>query len=266
MQAIHASTTSRRALLGAVSALPLAAVPMVARAGSADAELIRLCAAFDACEMRLSAIFNPVPGGYDEETANAEAKPNYERMSALLDHLEAAHATTPEGILARARPLGVHAGEGAYCLDIGPTWAGRLVAVLLRDALGLSGMPIPAALLNAGAEEALPAAITSAAASPHPDAELIRVCAEHLVNWDAYNAYDGNLEPRDNPLWHAYERTFDAIESAEPQTIDGIIAKARAAKAEAQQPDGDEDPGFGEGAEWAWDLVNDLLRINGTVA
>ncbi len=157
---------TRRALLagaGAAVALPGAIAPAGA-SPCPDADLIRLCGAFDACEMRLSAIFNPVPDDYDEETANAEAKPNYERMSALLDRMEAAHATTPEGILARARTLGVHAGEGAYCMDIGPTWAGRLVAVLLRDALALSGLPIPAMLLNpgSGAERAAVAPVVAA--------------------------------------------------------------------------------------------------------
>jgi hypothetical protein len=41
-----------------------------------------------------------------------------------------------------------------------------------------------------------------------------------------------------------------------------VLAKARAAKAQAQHPNGREDPSAGMGQDWAWDIVNDLLRIN----
>jgi hypothetical protein len=71
-----------------------------------------------------------------------------------------------------------------------------------------------------------------------------------------------DLEADDNPLWHAYERTREAIIDAEPQTVAGMVAKARAAKVEALQPDGQEVPADCVAATWAWDIVNDLIRLN----
>lgn len=98
-----------------------------------------------------------------------------------------------------------------------------------------------------------------------PDAELIRLCEEHVANLCAYcgSAFDGEFE--NDPLWHAYERTRDAMHDAKPQTIEGMLAKARATKAEALGVDGkDREPPFHCPADhWAWDLVNDLLRLNG---
>jgi hypothetical protein len=95
------------------------------------------------------------------------------------------------------------------------------------------------------------------------DADLIRLCAEHAANMDAYNRDCSDLEPEDNALWAAYERTRDAISKAVPQTVEGMMAKARAAKAEAREPTGGENPQGCPAADWAWDLVNDLLRLNG---
>jgi len=45
-----------------------------------------------------------------------------------------------------------------------------------------------------------------------------------------------------------------------------MLAKARVAKLAAQNPDGTEEPEGSMAAVWAWDLVNDLLRIHGTGA
>lgn len=101
------------------------------------------------------------------------------------------------------------------------------------------------------------------AAMPNPDAALIQACAEHIVNLNTYNRDGGYLECEDDPLWAAYVRTRDAVACAEPQTLEGMTAKAHAAKAEAQCPGGVECPGNGPAARWAWHLVNDLLRMTG---
>ena len=54
------------------------------------------------------------------------------------------------------------------------------------------------------------AATGAAAAEQNPDAELIRICARHCVNMDAYNSSDeinGLFETGDKPLWTAYLET-----------------------------------------------------------
>jgi hypothetical protein len=96
------------------------------------------------------------------------------------------------------------------------------------------------------------------------DAEVIRVCAEHIVNVAAYNSGDIAAEFENDPLWLAYRRTCDAICEAKPQTMAAVLAKARAAKADAAQMDGSEAPADGPAARWAWDLVNDLIRLDET--
>ena len=92
------------------------------------------------------------------------------------------------------------------------------------------------------------------------DADLVRICAEHVVNMEAYNRDGGMLSAGEpDPLWTAYAQTREAISAAKPRTLQGMLAKARAAKAEARQPDGTHDPEGSPAEEWAWDLVNDLL-------
>ena len=110
------------------------------------------------------------------------------------------------------------------------------------------------------------AALVLAPSVGDPDADLIRICAEHIVNWDAYNRYGGHLEPAVDPLWLAYERTLDFISEARPETLAGLAAKARAAKIEAliDERGTKEDLEFtGMHGQWAWDLVNDLVRLQG---
>ncbi len=99
--------------------------------------------------------------------------------------------------------------------------------------------------------------------APHPDAALIELCRQHPLNMDAYNTSPAEIEDADdNPFWIAYSETRDGIGDAQPATMAGILAKCRAAKAEAG-PDGDEDPDGTPAADWAWDIVNDLLRLYG---
>jgi hypothetical protein len=59
---------------------------------------------------------------------------------------------------------------------------------------------------------------------------------------------------------------MDAISNAQPSTLEGLQAKACAAKAEARTPDGSEHPDGSIAAHWSWDLVNDLLRLTGGAA
>ena len=97
--------------------------------------------------------------------------------------------------------------------------------------------------------------------APNPDAELIRICEAHPAIIGAVNEYGSGED--DCPLWQVYERSRNAINAAVPVTLAGMVAKARAAKAEARNLDGTESPNGCPAETWAWDLVNDLLRLEG---
>jgi hypothetical protein len=106
-------------------------------------------------------------------------------------------------------------------------------------------------------------AIPQAATAPNPDAELIRVCQEHLTNLLTYNITPNKRDDSENcPLWAAYCRTADFIAAAEPQTMAGVLAKARIATHEAMS-DGDPSEFSFTCHAWAWDLLWDLLRLAG---
>ena len=96
------------------------------------------------------------------------------------------------------------------------------------------------------------------------DTDLIRTCHLHPAYIKAYNLHGGDLELEKDPLWKAYEQSRDAISDFEPKSIAGMLAKAHAAKAEAANKDGTENPDGTMAATWSWDLVNDLLRLFGT--
>jgi hypothetical protein len=107
-----------------------------------------------------------------------------------------------------------------------------------------------------------------AAADGHPDAELLRACAEHMVNLRAVLASPGCTDaPGGHPAWEAYQRTHDAINAAEPATMAGVLAKARVAMSEGVSDnlfEGEHAHGFGFTAHaWAWEVLQDLVRIQG---
>ncbi len=127
--------------------------------------------------------------------------------------------------------------------------------------------PSRRALLTRQSVAAVAAAIPAATmAAPSPDAALIALCERHMANHRAYNASTFEGEFEDDPLWLAYETTREAVAGAHPQTLAGMAAKARAAVLEASWPDGSIRPEGTQGAAWAWNLVNDLLRLEGGVA
>ena len=109
------------------------------------------------------------------------------------------------------------------------------------------------ALFGGAAVLAVTPSIGSAAAPAALDAALAALVDQHIRNRDAVNAYDGPLDVTDCPLWQAYSATLDAIDEAEPQTMAGILAKARAAVAEDEQT----------GEQWGLDIAHDLLRLAG---
>lgn len=91
------------------------------------------------------------------------------------------------------------------------------------------------------------------------DQELMGLCAQHIVNRKAL--LDCPLDPDNSPHWAPYASTHDAISAARPTTLAGLAAKAQAAKSEARIQAGEEDPCNGSALQWAWDLVNDLVRL-----
>lgn len=95
----------------------------------------------------------------------------------------------------------------------------------------------------------------------NPDAKLISCCADHAKYMAAVK--DAPDEAEDGPAWRAYEDNRDAISAAMPQTLAGMVAKARAAKLEATFWDSSENIDGTMGQPWAWDLVNSLLRLAG---
>ena len=145
-------------------------------------------------------------------------------------------ATTLVGALVKALVLADGIDNGATVA------AGRLADSVRADAIRLGLMP--------------------GEPSPSPDEALIVACAQHPAIVAAYNAAEGD----DDLLWDAYEVNRDAIGAAEPQTMAGMLAKARAAKVEALAPDGTERPQNCPAEAWAWDLANDMLRLYGGAA
>ncbi|MBX6745235.1 MAG: hypothetical protein IRY87_24635 [Acetobacteraceae bacterium] len=104
--AIH-STYSRRALLAAAAALPVAGIPAAATAASPNAELLRLCAELEAVE----AVRAPLE---DEQSNTRCDDPRYRELEELLreptarwrdlfDQITQTPARTLEGMQAKAK-------------------------------------------------------------------------------------------------------------------------------------------------------------------
>jgi hypothetical protein len=112
----------------------------------------------------------------------------------------------------------------------GPSEAKRLRAVPRTGAehvATISAMPASSGGAYSGITDSVIHADTS-----HPDAELIRICAEPGVNIDTHNrSGDDGRDLAVDPLWLAYERPRDAIRDGKPRTREGVLAKAPAAKA-----------------------------------
>jgi hypothetical protein len=219
-----------------------------------DAVVLATCEQFMAIERSLIA-------AYDDRDAAIEAIPKAERIAyehavdALLDPIRekraviifALHdlrATTLEGVIAKAGAFALwdsgemqrSAGEGDN--DSMMNWG------VFRDLLALK------------VEQDAPRKQAA-----DPDADLIELCERHRIDRDAVNADEGDMDD-DDPVWRAYVRTRDAISDARPQTMVGVLAKARAAKASARMPNGSESVD-GMAHEWAWEVVGDLVRLHG---
>lgn len=112
------------------------------------------------------------------------------------------------------------------------------------------------------------AAGVPALAGDHPDAELVRLCRQHVSNLRAFLAAPSPAtfeeeESNPCPFQAAWQHTTRLINEAEPRTMVGVLAKASAAMSEATV-DGAHADGFSYTCHaWAWDLMQDLARIHG---
>jgi hypothetical protein len=210
------------------------------RPSPADAELLAVCAQFEALEHRMRAIGNN-PGSLTDQEAEAQVRALDTGLNPLLDRLGELKAATASGIHARAHLLAVHNPNNDYSFDYPDSVAGRLLRYLRRDAM------------------ALPLVADSV------DADLIRLCDQHIVDMDTFNQHKGATRAHEK-LGRAYDRSLDAISQATPRTIAGIVAKARAAKHQATGPNGDGETGGSIAEQWALQIVNDLVRVGGVTS
>ena len=108
-------------------------------------------------------------------------------------------------------------------------------------------------------------ATTSISTPAGGDAELIRMCDAHAARLAAAND-DG---PDNDAADLAYRASVDFINDTKATTLAGLLAKARAAKAEAAAfySDSDEEHWQNGPAEnWAPDVCNELLALFGSAA
>ena len=129
-------STRRHLLAGAAGALAAGvSMPVVAKVAYGDipstrpdAELIAVCAEFDACERRTAIIHSTGPDCVmDDGEAGLASAPFFARMELLLDRMDELRATTPAGIQARAHCLAQHGGHGQYDFGARDTMVGRLL-------------------------------------------------------------------------------------------------------------------------------------------
>jgi hypothetical protein len=105
-----------------------------------------------------------------------------------------------------------------------------------------------------GGAVALPVAAGGAAAGVHPDAALIAACREKARMAAVLNASVVDMDG--SPTEAAYLATLNAIGEAEPQTLEGWLAKAEAARGDVHET--------GDGTlalQWAWALMHDMRRL-----
>ncbi len=158
------------------------------------------------------------------------------KLVPILNEIKAMPATTIEGLKAKACAFDVNSFGGE---DDDP-------------ALGWS---IAKDLLTVG---------TGPAPAENPDAKLIAACAAYPAAVDAVN-YGKALE-EDGPEWRESDRLTEVINNWVPDTLAGMVAKARAIKKEAcQRPEicPYEDFDSSNAGKWAMDVIDGLLALYG---
>ncbi len=198
-------------------------LPIAARAEPVqhlDAELIVVCAEFDACERQTNIIHGTGPDCVvDDDEANVVSAPIFARMHVLVDRMGELQATTPAGIQARAHSLALHGGHFGYDFGAQDTIVGQLLTYLLRDSAALGGSPA-----------------TTVALAASPDADLLEVCAAFdalerasLATFQGHAAGSPEEEAADaerERLSEAQEPLVDRICELQAITREGMAARA----------------------------------------
>lgn len=146
------SLTGRRAALGLFGAALLAAAPVRAAASpgafaplpvapSPDAELIRLCDAFNALEAKVKAAYYGPDWIEDDRERDDFLDPIRDAQEELLRQIVLIRATTVQGIVARAVMYTTWDEEFPRRWDEIGGWDDGMVYALVRDAAALSGPP-----------------------------------------------------------------------------------------------------------------------------
>ena len=121
-------------LTGASGAAALLAIGGAMAAAEPDAELIRLCADFDALQRQYIDCF---PGGrttIDDDDERLQALAVFEEpQKELLRRILHTKATTPAGFLARARTYYLYMDEEIFDPDDSPYWDKMMIGALIRD-------------------------------------------------------------------------------------------------------------------------------------
>jgi len=141
---------------GAVTATMAHATPVASLGGdegcgtsTADDALIVLCATFDDCERQVEAIYDTEP---DDNQAEAAVSLVLRHQSELAVRIAGTAAHTADGIVAIARSVAIHNGNGAHDFDPSQgTTTGRLMTALLREVCLLSSNPAPSELAGRAA-------------------------------------------------------------------------------------------------------------------
>ncbi len=181
-----------------------------------DADLIAVCAEFNACDRQQRAIYDGPDAIEDEGEAALATAPIFARMEALLTRMEHLRAASPFGIAARASSLAQHSGGMESSFDAQDTITGRLLGCLLRDGAAVQGVAV------------VPSAC--------PDAALIAHCDQLDVLERAYLATDfaaddgtpagDAAEVQRERIVMAQEPIVDAICASPPRTLAGAVAVA----------------------------------------
>jgi len=83
-----------------------------------------------------------------------------------------------------------------------------------------------------------PVGALPAAPGRHPDEDLFALSKAFLAAREAFNSADNDLDAEHDPLWHAFEASEDALRAAVPDTLEGLVEKARVLRLDATGSDG----------------------------